>query len=59
MQGAQPDQPGSQEEVAVVEVHATEATEGAVDGEQDYPLEDDSEDDEDDEDEEDEEDKED
>ena len=52
MQGTQPDQPGAQEDVGVVEVHATEATQGAVGGEQDYLLEDDPEDDEDEEDEE-------
>ena len=47
MQGTQLDEPSAQEDVAVVEVHATEATEGAVGGEQDYPLEDDLEDEED------------
>ena len=57
MQGAQPDQPGAQEdqpEVAVANVHAVK---GAVGGEQDYPLDNDPEDDEE-EDEEDEEDEE-
>ena len=55
MQGAQPDQPSAQEdqpEVAVVEVHATQ---GAVGGEEDYPLDNDLEDDEDEDNEEDEE----
>ena len=46
MQGDQSDQPGAQEdqpEDAVADVHAVE---GAVGGEQDYPLDDDPKDDE-------------